>query len=310
MIPTIAEAAALIAAKKLSPVELMRECESRIAAQNGALHAFILETPERALADAKAAEARQMAGTLKGKLDGIPIGHKDIYSTAGIRTTCHSAQLIDNVPVEDAVTVAKWRDAGVVLMGKLATHEFAFGGPSFDLPWPPARNPWNTECFTSGSSSGTGAAVAAGLILGGTGSDTGGSIRGPAALCGIAGIKPTYGLCSRTGIYPLAQTLDHAGPMAWTSEDCAILLEAMAGHDPSDPGSADRPAPRFDLAQDWRGRRVGLIRHMHEQDNPVSAATLKGINETAEILRKLGATVVDVTLPSLQEFSKTTFIVE
>ena len=303
MIPTIAEAASLIAAKKLSPVELMRECESRIAARNGALHAFILETPERALADAKAAEARQMAGTLKGKLDGIPIGHKDIYSTAGIRTTCHSAQLLDNVPGEDAVTVAKWRDAGVVLMGKLATHEFAFGGPSFDLPWPPARNPWNTECFTSGSSSGTGAAVAAGLILGGTGSDTGGSIRGPAALCGIAGIKPTYGLCSRTGIYPLAQTLDHAGPMAWTSEDCAILLEAMAGHDASDPGSADRAPPRFDLAQDWRGRRVGLIRHMHEQDNPVSAATLKGINETAEILRKLGATVVDVTLPSLQEFN-------
>ncbi len=303
MIPTIAEAAGLIAARKLSPVELMKECESRIAAQNGALHAFILETPERAMADAKAAEARQMAGTLKGKLDGIPIGHKDIYSTAGIRTTCHSAQLLDNVPGEDAVTVAKWRDAGVVLMGKLATHEFAFGGPSFDLPWPPARNPWNTECFTSGSSSGTGAAVAAGLILGGTGSDTGGSIRGPAALCGIAGIKPTYGLCSRTGIYPLAQTLDHAGPMAWTSEDCAILLEAMAGHDPSDPGSADRPAPSFDVNQDMRGRRVGLIRHMHEVDTTVSPATLKGINETAEILRKLGATVVDVTLPSLQEFN-------
>ena len=303
MIPTIAEASALIAAKKLSPVELMRDCEARIATQNSALNAFILQTPERAASDAKAAEARQMAGTLKGKLDGIPIGHKDIYSTAGIRTTCHSAQLLDNIPSEDAVTVAKWREAGVVLMGKLATHEFAFGGPSFDLPWPPARNPWNTECFTSGSSSGTGAAVAAGLILGGTGSDTGGSIRGPAALCGIAGIKPTYGLCSRTGIYPLAQTLDHAGPMAWTSEDCAILLEAMAGHDPSDPGSANRPAPSFDVNQDMRGRRVGLIRHMHEVDTTVSPATLKGIEETAEILRKLGATVVDVTLPSLQEFN-------
>ncbi|UPY39040.1 amidase [Sediminicoccus sp. KRV36] len=303
MIPTIAEASALIAAKKLSPVELMRECESRIAAQNSTLHAFILETPERALSDAKAAEARQMTGALKGRLDGIPIGHKDIYSTAGIRSTCHSAQLLDNVPSEDAVTVAKWREAGVVLMGKLATHEFAFGGPSFDLPWPPARNPWDTECFTSGSSSGTGAAVAAGLILGGTGSDTGGSIRGPAALCGIAGIKPTYGFCSRTGIYPLAQTLDHAGPMAWTSEDCAILLEAMAGHDPTDPGSAARPTPALDVNQDLRGRRIGLVRHMHEVDVPVSPATLKGINETAEILRKLGATVVDVTLPSLQEFN-------
>ncbi len=303
MIPTIAEAAGLIAAKKLSPVDLMRECQARIAAKNGELHAFILETPERALADAKAAEARQMAGTLKGPLDGIPIGHKDIYSTAGIRTTAHSAQLWENVPTEDAVTVASWREAGVVLLGKLATHEFAFGGPSFDLPWPPARNPWDTERFTAGSSSGTGAAVAAGLILGGTGSDTGGSIRGPAALCGIAGIKPTYGLCPRTGILPLAQTLDHAGPMAWTSEDCAILLEAMAGYDPNDPGSADRPAPKLDVTQDLRGRRVGLIRHMHEQDAEVTPATLKGIEETAEILRKLGAKVVDVTLPSLQEFN-------
>ena len=303
MIPTIAEAAGLIAAKKLSPVDLMRECQARIAAKNGELHAFILETPERALADAKAAEARQMAGTLKGPLDGIPIGHKDIYSTAGIRTTAHSAQLLENVPTEDAVTVGSWREAGVVLLGKLATHEFAFGGPSFDLPWPPARNPWDTERFTAGSSSGTGAAVAAGLILGGTGSDTGGSIRGPAALCGIAGIKPTYGLCPRTGILPLAQTLDHAGPMAWTSEDCAILLEAMAGYDPNDPGSADRPAPKLDVTQDLRGRRVGLIRHMHEQDAEVTPATLKGIEETAEILRKLGAKVVDVTLPSLQEFN-------
>ena len=131
------------------------------------------------------------------------------------------------------------------MLGKLATHEFAFGGPSFDLPWPPARNPWNPEHFTAGSSSGTGAAVAAGLILGGTGSDTGGSIRGPAALCGIAGIKPTYGLVSRAGILPLAYTLDHAGPMAWTVEDCALLLQAMAGHDPQDPASADRPVPDF-----------------------------------------------------------------
>lgn len=303
MIPTIAEAAALIGAKKLSPVELMRECQVRIAAKNDSLHAFILQTEERALADATAAESRQMAGTLKGKLDGIPIAHKDIYSTAGIRTTAHSAQLLDHVPEHDAVTVAKWREAGVVMLGKLATHEFAFGGPSLDLPWPPVRNPWDTERFTAGSSSGTGAAVAAGLILGGTGSDTGGSIRGPAALCGIAGIKPTYGMCSRTGILPLAQTLDHAGPMAWTSEDCAILLEAMAGHDPTDPGSADRPTPKLDITQDMRGRRVGLIRHMHEVDHPVSAATLKGIEETAAILRKLGATVVDVTLPSLQEFN-------
>ncbi|TCH99639.1 amidase [Roseococcus sp. SYP-B2431] len=303
MIPTIAEAASLIAAKKVSPVELTRDCLARIAARNGELNAFILVTEERALADARAAEARQMAGALKGRLDGIPIGHKDIYTTAGIATTGHSAQMQGHVPETDAVTVAKWREAGVVLLGKLATHEFAFGGPSFDLPWPPARNPWDTERFTAGSSSGTGAAVAAGLVLGGTGSDTGGSIRGPAALCGVAGIKPTYGLCSRTGILPLAQTLDHAGPLAWTSEDCAILLEAMAGHDPADPGSADRPALGFDLAPDMRGRRIGVIRHFHETDHRVSDATLRGIEESCAIFRKLGAEVAEVTLPSLQEFN-------
>lgn len=309
MIPTIAQAADLIAAKKLSPVELARDCLDRIAARNDALAAFILVTEERAMADARAAEARQMAGKLRGRLDGIPIGHKDIYTTAGIATTGHSAQMQDHVPDSDAVTVTKWQEAGVVMLGKLATHEFAFGGPSFDLPWPPARNPWDTSRFTAGSSSGTAAAVAAGLVLGGTGSDTGGSIRGPAALCGIAGIKPTYGLCSRRGILPLAQTLDHAGPLAWNSEDCAILLEAMAGHDAADPASADRPALKVDLEQDMRGRRIGVIRHFHETDHRVSDATLRGIEESCAIFRKLGAEVVDVTLPSLQEFNAAGWVI-
>ena len=154
----------------------------------------------------------------------------------------------------------------MVLMGKLSTHEFAMGGPSFDLPWPPARNPWNPEHFTAGSSSGTGAAVASGMILGGTGSDTGGSIRGPAALCGIAGIKPTYGLVSRAGVLPLSFSMDHAGPMAWTVEDCALLLQAMAGYDPADPASADRPVPDFTVRhrQGREGtahrRRAALLR--------------------------------------------------
>src|SRR5213592_1255271 len=150
----------------------------------------------------------------------------------------------DHVPKEDAFSVKRLRGAGAIVVGKLATHEFAFGGPSFDLPWPPARNPWDTSRFTGGSSSGTGAAVPAGLVLGGTG----GSIRGPAAFCGLAGIKPTYGLISRRGILPLAFSLDHAGPMAWTAEDCAILLQAMAGHDPADPGSASHPIPDYRAA--------------------------------------------------------------
>ena len=309
--PTIAEAASLIAARKLSPVELTRHCLDRIAAVDGQLHSFIVVTPERAMDDARAAEARVMSGTSKGKLDGIPIAHKDIYGTAGIATTAHSKLLQGWVPTTDATTVRQLAEAGTVMLGKLATHEFAFGGPSFDLPWPPARNPWNTDHFTSGSSSGTGAAVAAGLILGGTGSDTGGSIRGPAALCGIAGIKPTYGLCSRAGILPLSFSLDHAGPMAWTVEDCALLLQAMAGHDAADPASADRPVPDFTsgLRDGVKGLRVGIVRHWHETDQPVAPAVMTGIAGAVEALREQGAVINEVILPSLFEYQACCFVI-
>src|SRR5208283_4868728 len=169
------------------------------------------------------------------------------------------------VPTEDATTVAKLYRAGGVLLGKLATHEFAHGGPSFDLPWPPARNPWNRDHFTGGSSSGAGAAVAAGFVPGALGSDTGGSIRGPAALCGIVGLKPTYGLVSRAGVYANSFTFDHAGPMTWTVEDCAIMLQAIAGHDPVDPASAARPIPDYraaltgDFGADFLGRALPAV---------------------------------------------------
>jgi Asp-tRNA(Asn)/Glu-tRNA(Gln) amidotransferase A subunit family amidase len=308
---SIAEAARLMAAKKLSPVELTQSCLDRVKALDPALNSFLLLTGERALADARAAEARMMRGESRGALDGIPIGHKDIYNTAGIRTTAHSKLLIDNVPSEDARSVALLAEAGTVMMGKLATHEFAFGGPSFDLPWPPAKNPWNTEHFTAGSSSGTGAAVAAGLILGGTGSDTGGSIRGPAALCGIAGIKPTYGLISRVGILPLAQTLDHAGPMAWTVEDCALLLQAMAGYDASDPASAFHPVPNYtaELGDGVKGLRIGVIRHFHETDNRASPATLAGIDGAIDIWRSQGAEIVDIELSPLMDYHACGFLI-
>jgi aspartyl-tRNA(Asn)/glutamyl-tRNA(Gln) amidotransferase subunit A len=268
------------------------------------LHAFILPTEERAMADARASEARVMAGAAKGPLDGIPIGHKDIYNTAGIRTTGHSRLLENNIPAQDATTVRLWAEAGTVMMGKLATHEFAMGGPSFDLPWPPACNPWNPEYFTSGSSSGTGAAVASGMILGGTGSDTGGSIRGPAALCGIAGIKPTYGLVSRTGVLPLSFSMDHAGPMAWTVHDCALLLQAMAGYDPADPASADRPVSDFvsDINKGVKGLRIGIVRHFFETDTPVSPATRAGIDHAIEVFEHLGAEIADVTLSPLADY--------
>jgi aspartyl-tRNA(Asn)/glutamyl-tRNA(Gln) amidotransferase subunit A len=310
-IPTIAEAAQKIAAKKLSPVELTQACLARAKRLDPTLHAFLLFTEDRALADAKAAEARMMAGTLRGKLDGIPIAHKDIYNTAGIRTTAHSKLLEHNVPTEDSRVVQLWAEAGTVMLGKLATHEFAMGGPSFDLPWPPARNPWNPDHFTAGSSSGTGAAVASGQILGGTGSDTGGSIRGPAALCGLAGIKPTYGLCSRAGVLPLSYTLDHTGPLAWTAEDCALLLQAMAGHDPNDPASANRPTPDFTagLGKGAKGLRIGVARHFFETDNKVNDATLKGINDALETFRTMGAEIRDVKLSPMADYHACGFVI-
>ena len=310
-IPTIAEAGRRFAARTLSPVELVKDCFARIHRLDDTLHAFLLATEERALSEARAAEARFAKGEARGPLDGIPFGHKDIYNTAGLRTTAHSRLLEHNVPEKDARTVTLLADAGTVLMGKLATHEFALGGPSFDLPWPPARNPWNPEHFPAGSSSGTGAAVAAGMILGGTGSDTGGSIRGPATLCGITGIKPTYGLVSRTGILPLSFTLDHSGPMAWTVEDCALLLQVMAGHDPADPASAQRPVPNFtaDLGAGVKGLRFGVIRHFHETDFPSSAATCAGIDQAADTLRRLGAEVRDVTLSPLAEYHACGYII-
>jgi aspartyl-tRNA(Asn)/glutamyl-tRNA(Gln) amidotransferase subunit A len=302
---TIAEAAKLIETKELSPVELTESRLARIEQLDGQLHSFIRVLPDAALAAARAAESEIVAGRYKGPLHGIPIGLKDIYETKAIPTTGHSKVMQDHVPTADAFTVAKLKNAGAVVMGKLATHEFAFGGPSFDLPWPPARNPWDTTRFTGGSSSGTGASVAAGLVLCGTGSDTGGSIRGPAAYCGLAGIKPTYGLCSRAGILPLAFSLDHAGPMAWTAEDCAIMLQAMAGHDPADPASADKPIPDFRkaLSGDVKGLRIGLIRHFYTTDNEANAATRDAIDAAAKKYEEMGAAVREITLSPLAEWA-------
>jgi aspartyl-tRNA(Asn)/glutamyl-tRNA(Gln) amidotransferase subunit A len=302
---TIAEAARLIAAKELSPVELLDSRLQRIERLDGRLNSFIRVLADEARATARTAEAEIAAGRYRGPLHGIPIGLKDIYETAGVATTGHSKVMQDHVPAADAFSVARLRAAGAVLVGKLATHEFAFGGPSFDLPWPPARNPWDTARFTGGSSSGTGAAVAAGLVLGGTGSDTGGSIRGPSAYCGLAGIKPTYGLISRMGILPLAFSLDHAGPMAWTAEDCAILLQAMAGHDPADPASANRPVPdyRAALQAGVEGLRIGVIRHFYERDNEANAVTRQAIEAATQKFAELGCSVRDVSLSPLDDWA-------
>jgi aspartyl-tRNA(Asn)/glutamyl-tRNA(Gln) amidotransferase subunit A len=303
-LPTIAEAARLIASRQVSPVELTRSCLARIEKLDGRINSFLLTRPEAALAEAAAAEAAIIRGDYRGPLHGIPIAHKDIVETAGILTTAHSKLLRDFVPQRDATIVRRLAAAGTILLGKTATHEFAMGGPSFDLPWPPARNPWNTDHFTGGSSSGTGAAVAAGFILGGSGSDTGGSIRLPAAYCGVTGLKPTYGPVSRYGVLPLAYSLDHVGPLAWTVEDCAILLQAMAGHDPADPASAAVAVPDYcaALRPDLRGLRIGVVRHFFKSDYCIDAEAESAIDAALATMRELGAELRDVQLSPLQDY--------
>jgi aspartyl-tRNA(Asn)/glutamyl-tRNA(Gln) amidotransferase subunit A len=302
---TIAEGARLIERKQLSPVELTMALIRRAETLDPQINAHLLLTAERALDQARAAEREIAAGNYRGPMHGIPFGLKDIYSTAGIRTTGHSKIRIDTIPSADATTVAKLYDAGAILTGKLATHEFAHGGPSFDLPWPPARNPWNREHFTGGSSSGSGAAVAAGFVPGALGSDTGGSIRGPAALCGVVGLKPTYGLVSRSGVYTNSFSFDHVGPMTWTVEDCAIMLQAIAGHDPADPASATRSVPdyRAALTGDIKGLRIGLVRHLHEDDCAVTPEVGAALEEAFAVFRSLGATLGEVRLrPALDYY--------
>ena len=304
MIPTIAEAGRLIARKEVSPVELVRDALARIDKAEPQLNAFITLTADAALAEAKRAEAEIAAGRHRGPLHGIPYGLKDIFDAEGLPTTGHSRTRLGHVAARDATTTGKLRAAGGVLMGKLATHEFAHGGPSFDLPWPPARNPWNPAHVTGGSSSGSGAAVAAGFVLGALGSDTGGSIRNPASFCGLVGLKPTYGLVSRRGVFPNSFTFDHAGPMVWTVEDCAILLQAIAGHDPADPGSADIALPdyRAGLAGGIKGLRIGVVRHFWEEDLPANDEVRAAMAQSLRALRELGARIEDVRLRKLQDY--------
>jgi aspartyl-tRNA(Asn)/glutamyl-tRNA(Gln) amidotransferase subunit A len=295
---TIAELSRLIRQRKLSPVELTQAYIARVKALDGQLNSFILLLEEEALAEARQAEAEIAGGRWKGPLHGIPIGLKDIYNTAGIATTGHSALFRDHLPDEDATTVRLLREAGAVMLGKLSTWEFAIGGSSLDLPWPPARNPWDTTRDTSGSSSGSGAAVAAGLVPGAMGSDTGGSIRGPAAWCGIAGHKPTYGLLSRRGVLPLSFSLDHAGPMCWTAEDCALMMQALAAHDPLDAASAN-PGPidfTTGIGGSLTGLRIGVVRHFFETDLPCEPEVIACFEDTLRAMAREGAVLRDVTL--------------
>jgi aspartyl-tRNA(Asn)/glutamyl-tRNA(Gln) amidotransferase subunit A len=302
---SIAEAGAALRAGEVTSTALTRDALDRIAAIDPMIDSFITVTTERALADAAAADAAFKAGIDKGPFQGIPYALKDIYDTAGIRTTCHSKLKVNDVPTTDSIVAAKLSEAGGVLLGKVATHEFAIGGPSFDLPFPPARNPWNRDHIPGGSSSGSGAAVAAGLCRMAMGSDTGGSIRGPASYCGTVGLKATYGLVSRRGVFPLSYTLDHCGPLTWTVEDCAITMDVITGYDPADPASADVPKPDFIRGLTWgvAGLKIALPRHFFAKAEGVSQEVIDAIDNAATLLEKAGAIVEEVTLPDYELFN-------
>ena len=301
----IAEATRKFVAHDLSPTELMTTLLQRINRIDPALHAFIRLDADAAMDAARAADKELMTGRIRGPLHGIPVGVKDIIDVSGLPTTCHSKILLDNVATHDAAVVARLRQAGAIVLGKLSTHEFAIGGPSFDLPFPPARNPWNPQHHPGGSSSGSGAGVCAGLFPAALGTDTGGSVRNPASACGIVGLKPTYGLVSRRGVFPLSYTLDHVGPLTRTVADCALMLDAMAGHDPADPGSAPTTAGNFGrmLGRGVRDLRIGFVRHFHEIDMPADPQVTASLEDAARVLQADGAAVRTVTLPSLNEFA-------
>ena len=299
------DAAQAIQKGDLSPPDYVAALLRRIETHDGILSSFLSVFAEEALAAAHAAQESLAKGQSAGPLAGIPFGLKDIIDVNGKKTTAHSKILADNVARADAGVTTRLLSAGGILLGKLATHEFAIGGPCFDLPWPPARNPWDPSRMPGGSSSGSGAAVAAGFLPAAVGTDTGGSVRNPATACGIVGLKPTYGRVSRRGVFPLSYSLDHVGPLTRTVADNAYLLGAMAGHDPDDPGSANHPTEDFcrQIGHDIKGMRIGHIRHFYETDMQASPDMAEAIEAALKTLAGLGAEIEEVQVQSLGELN-------
>src|SRR5262245_13397376 len=299
---TIAQAGRLLARGEITATALTEAFLARIEALDRKIASYITVTADRARNAAKQADMELSGGSRRGPLHGIPIALKDIYETEGVLTTGHSHLRKDYVPAADAETVRRLKAGGAIILGKLATHEFANGAMTPDQPFPPARNPWNTDYQPGGSSSGSGAAVAAQLCMGAMGSDTGGSIRNPAGFCGTAGIKPTYGLVSRCGIFPLSFSLDTAGPLTWTVEDSALMLDVLAGHDPNDQASAKAAKVDYGASahRSIKGLRIALARHWYEDG--VSADMKKAMDEAVRMLRELGAIVEDVVFPDLRDY--------
>jgi aspartyl-tRNA(Asn)/glutamyl-tRNA(Gln) amidotransferase subunit A len=300
-----------IRARKFSPVELVQELLRRIGTYDDVYHAFLRLTPEIALEAAKHAGSEIEAGYWRGPLHGIPYGLKDVIDFAGIPTTAQSRILRDNVPSEHAFVAQQLSGAGCSLIGKLTTHEFAMGGPSFDLPWPPARNPWNADYFSGGSSSGSAVAVAAGFVPFALGTDTRGSIRNPASVCGIVGMKPTYGLVSRRGVVPLAYSLDHVGPLARTVTDNALILSCIAGKDVLDAPGLDQPKIGFlsEIDKGVSGLRIGVIRRFFAQDSTISEEMGRSVEEALRVYEKLGARLFDIDPGPLQDYNAVTRVI-
>ena len=301
---SIAELGPALRAGLVSSEKLTRDALDRIAASDAAVHAFVAVDEENAMSAARAADRELRQGHDRGFMHGIPYAVKDIIDVAGMPTTCHSRLRLDHIAEADAEITARFRNAGAIMLGKLATFEFALGGPSFDLPFAPTRNPWNLEHVPGGSSSGSAAAVAAGFVRTAIGSCTAGSIRGPAAWCGTVGMKPTFGRVSRRGVFPLAWSLDHCGPLSRSVEDAAMSLQIMAGHDPLDPSSADMPVPEFrsELHSGVAGLRLGVPRAFFETSSALSSDVRIAIERTLTLLRENGASVESIVLPDYALF--------
>ncbi len=287
--------------KELSPLELTEAYLRRIEELNPQVNAYITVTAERALEDARRATEELAAGKARGPLHGIPIAHKDLYETAGIRTTGGARIHTNHIPEADCTVARKLREAGTILLGKLNTHEYAFGVTTNNPHFGPTRNPWDLERIPGGSSGGAGAAIAAGLATATTGSDTGGSIRMPASVCGVVGLKPTYGRVSKAGVLPLSYRFDHTGPLTRTVEDAALMLNAIAGYDPGDATSLRVPVEdaTAGLGAGIRGLRIGVPRgyFFDHLEDEIAEAIETAITE----FTRLGAKVCDVAIPGVAE---------
>jgi aspartyl-tRNA(Asn)/glutamyl-tRNA(Gln) amidotransferase subunit A len=295
---TIAQLSQGLKNREFSSVELTQACLTRIHQHNPALNCYITVTGEQALAEARAADARIARGEAV-PLTGIPVAQKDIFCTDGVRTSCGSRMLDPFIAPYDATVVARFKAAGCVMPGKLNMDEFAMGSSNETSFYGPVRNPWDIHTVPGGSSGGSAAAVAAGLAPGATGTDTGGSIRQPAAFCGITGIKPTYGRVSRWGMIAFASSLDQAGPMARTAEDCALMLQVMAGFDEKDSTSVDRAVPDYAASLNDRldGIRIGVPREFFADG--LEPAIQRLMDEAVAEYRKLGAVIHEISLPNM-----------